>query len=144
MTDWISTLRHHRALAEQMARDIPKTLSEPGSALVVPAMESWLRDLDDGPFCVQTEIPADGRGCGLIEAARGGLGHWLTVRGGHIVRYQIIAPTTWNFSPRDAQGQPGALEQALQGAPVLPGEKSPVAVQHIVRSFDPCMVSTVH
>lgn len=33
MTDWISTLRHHRALAEQMARDIPKTLSEPGIAL---------------------------------------------------------------------------------------------------------------
>jgi hydrogenase large subunit len=27
---------------------------------------------------------------------------------------------------------------------VLPGEKTPVAVQHIVRSFDPCMVCTVH
>ena len=38
----------------------------------------------------------------------------------------------------------GALEAALVGAPVLPGETSPVAVQHIVRSFDPCMVCTVH
>ncbi|MDY0034651.1 MAG: nickel-dependent hydrogenase large subunit [Zoogloea oleivorans] len=109
-------------------------------ALVVPAMESWLRDLDDGPFCAQAEIPADGRGCGLIEAARGGLGHWLTVRGGHIVRYQIIAPTTWNFSPRDAAGTPGALEQALVGLP----EAEPLLVQHVVRSFDPCMVCTVH
>ena len=29
-------------------------------------------------------------------------------------------------------------------APVLPGETTPVSVQHIVRSFDPCMVCTVH
>jgi uptake hydrogenase large subunit len=27
---------------------------------------------------------------------------------------------------------------------VQPGEKTPVAVQHVVRSFDPCMVCTVH
>ncbi|WP_371136725.1 nickel-dependent hydrogenase large subunit, partial [Hydrogenophaga sp.] len=26
----------------------------------------------------------------------------------------------------------------------LEGEKTPVSVQHIVRSFDPCMVCTVH
>ena len=37
-----------------------------------------------------------------------------------------------------------ALEQALIGAPVRPGEKDPVAVQHIVRSFDPRRVCTVH
>jgi hydrogenase large subunit len=61
-----------------------------------------------------------------------------------ISHYQIIAPTTWNFSPRDALGVPGPLEQALVGAPIRPGETEPVAVQHIVRSFDPCMVCTVH
>ncbi|MDP3346088.1 MAG: nickel-dependent hydrogenase large subunit [Hydrogenophaga sp.] len=26
----------------------------------------------------------------------------------------------------------------------MEGEKTPVSVQHIVRSFDPCMVCTVH
>ena len=83
-------------------------------------------------------------GCGLIEAARGSLGHWLKIRNGRILNYQIISPTTWNFSPRDALGMPGSLEQALIGAPVRPGEKDPVAIQHIVRSFDPCMVCTVH
>ena len=41
------------------------------------------------------------------------------------------------LSPRDRAGTPGALEAALVGAPVLAGETSPVAVQHIVRSFDP-------
>ncbi len=65
-------------------------------------------------------------------------------RARRIANYQIVAPTSWNFSPRDAAGTPGALEAALVGAPVQPGEDTPVAVQHIVRSFDPCMVCTVH
>jgi hydrogenase large subunit len=68
----------------------------------------------------------------------------VAIRRGKIENYQIIAPTSWNFSPRDAQGIPGALEAALVGASVLPGESTPIAVQHIVRSFDPCMVCTVH
>lgn len=114
-------------------------------ARVVPLMETWLLALRPGePYFLDCEVPDDGSAVGLTEAARGALGHWLRVEHGRIASYQIIAPTTWNFSPRDAQGRPGALEQALEGAPVLPGERTPVAVQHIVRSFDPCMVCTVH
>lgn len=114
-------------------------------AQVVPLMESWLLALRPGePYYLAAPLPDHGQGVGLNEAARGALGHWLRVENGRIAGYQIIAPTTWNFSPRDAKGVPGALEQALQGAPVRPGEKTPVAVQHIVRSFDPCMVCTVH
>ena len=37
-----------------------------------------------------------------------------------------------------------ALPAALVGAAVLPGEDTPLMVQHIVRSFDPCMAGTVH
>jgi hydrogenase large subunit len=114
-------------------------------ARVPPMMEAWLQALEIGaPSCVQTRLPDEGQGMGLSEAARGALGHWIVVRGGRIANYQIVAPTSWNFSPRDAAGTPGALEQALEGAPVRPGEQTPVAVQHIVRSFDPCMVCTVH
>lgn len=114
-------------------------------ARVVPMMEDWLRAIrPTEAFCVPTRLPAEGHGIGLSEAARGSLGHWLVVRRGRIANYQIVAPTSWNFSPRDAAGMPGALEQALVDAPVLDGEKTPVAVQHIVRSFDPCMVCTVH
>ncbi len=114
-------------------------------ALVVPMMESWLKSLQPGePYFNACELPDEGVGMGLSEAARGALGHWLVVKNGRIANYQIVAPTSWNFSPRDAGGVPGALEKALEGAPVLAGEKSPVAVQHIVRSFDPCMVCTVH
>jgi hydrogenase large subunit len=96
------------------------------------------------PFHTPFTLPDEAQGVGLTEAARGALGHWLRVERGRIAHYQIVAPTSWNFSPRDAAGTPGALEAALVGAPVLPGETTPVAVQHIVRSFDPCMVCTVH
>jgi Ni,Fe-hydrogenase I large subunit len=92
----------------------------------------------------QWQLPDQATAVGLVEAARGALGHWLHIEGGKIARYQIIAPTTWNFSPRDAGGVPGALEQALVGLPVGEGESVPLAVQHVVRSFDPCMVCTVH
>jgi uptake hydrogenase large subunit len=114
-------------------------------ARVVPLMEAWLQALQPGEsFCEPVRLPEHGQGMGLSEAARGSLGHWLVVQHGRITNYQIVAPTSWNFSPRDAQGTPGALEQALVDAPVRDGEKTPVAVQHIVRSFDPCMVCTVH
>lgn len=114
-------------------------------ARLVPVMEQWVRALRPGEaFCHQAKLPDEGGGQGLVEAARGSLGHWIGVRNGRVLNYQIIAPTTWNFSPRDGQGVAGPLERALQGAPVRDGERDPVAVQHIVRSFDPCMVCTVH
>ena len=114
-------------------------------ALIIPAMERWVRALVPGEaFCNQWQLPETASGIGLVEAARGALGHWLRIERGKIASYQIIAPTTWNFSPRDAAGVPGALEQALVGLPVGESEAAPLAVQHVVRSFDPCMVCTVH
>ncbi|MBU2485467.1 MAG: nickel-dependent hydrogenase large subunit [Alphaproteobacteria bacterium] len=114
-------------------------------ALVVLEMQRWVEVLRPGePFIAHASMPDSAEGSGLTEAARGSLGHWLKIENGRIANYQIIAPTTWNFSPRDSEGTPGPLEQALAGAPVRPGETEPVAVQHIVRSFDPCLVCTVH
>jgi hydrogenase large subunit len=114
-------------------------------ARMVGQMEVWLHEIQpQAPFCVPADMPEEGHGVGLGEAARGSLGHWVQLRGGRIYNYQIVAPTGWNFSPRDAAGTPGALEQALIGAPVQESEQTPVSVQHIVRSFDPCMVCTVH
>lgn len=108
-------------------------------ARLADALERWALALEPrSRFIEHGPMPRDGRGEGLVEAARGALGHWVSLENGRIRRYQIIAPTTWNFSPRDASGQPGPLEQALVGCP------GGVMVQHVVRSFDPCMVCTVH
>lgn len=116
------------------------------TARLILAVEGWVRALDlREPFCASEPVRyGDGAGEGLVEAARGALGHWIAVRGERIQRYQIVAPTTWNFSPRDAAGRPGPLEQALVGTPVGDQPGRSVAVQHVVRSFDPCMVCTAH
>jgi uptake hydrogenase large subunit len=85
----------------------------------------------------------DGRGCGLINAARGTLGHWVTVERGKIANYQIITPTTWNASPRDATGRRGHWEQSFIGLELRDPE-DPLELSHIVRSHDGCLVCTVH
>jgi len=84
-----------------------------------------------------------GRGAGLTEAARGALGHWLEMESGRIVNYQIITPTAWNASPKDQQAVPGPWEQALMGLE-LSDPKQPMEMGHVIRSFDPCLVCTVH
>lgn len=115
-------------------------------ARILPLMEHWLQALVlREPFYSAHTVPDNAQGVGLTEAARGALGHWISIENGRISRYQIVAPTSWNFSPRDTAGQPGALEAALVGAPMdsADGQDS-AAVQHIVRSFDPCMACTVH
>lgn len=106
-------------------------------------LEKLVAGIEPGArYMARGEMPRNARGAGLVEAARGALGHWLRVENGRIAGYQIIAPTTWNFSPRDALGVPGPLEAALEGLAVE--DAGALAVQHVVRSFDPCMVCTVH
>lgn len=134
-----------RAMASEggvRARIVGRLLEIARTQLV---MEERLAGIDPAArFMADWAPPRDGVGEGLVEAARGALGHWCRIEKGRIASWQIIAPTTWNFSPRDAGGVPGPLEAALVGAEVQPGEETPIAVQHIVRSFDPCMVCTVH
>jgi hydrogenase large subunit len=138
----IRDLLARRGASNVLARVVARVLE---IALLTRAMEEWTRALRPGePFCHADAPLRDGSVTGFVEAARGALGHWARFRGGQIERYQIIAPTTWNFSPRDAAGNPGPLELALQGLEVGDEGASSVAVQHVVRSFDPCMVCTAH
>jgi Ni,Fe-hydrogenase I large subunit len=114
-------------------------------AMIAEAAEGWAMSLElNEPFCFAAPPDGEGEGVGLVEAARGALGHWLGAQKGKIHAYQIIAPTTWNFSPRDASGAPGPVEQALVGAPLEGHGARAASVQHVIRSFDPCMVCTAH
>ena len=107
-------------------------------------IETWVKEIEpNNAFCHPLELPKEGQGIGLSEAARGSLGHWMTVENGKITNYQIVAPTSWNFSPRDNQGVAGVLEQALANIPYQSHQDKQM-LQHIIRSFDPCMLCTVH
>lgn len=106
--------------------------------------EQWLDELaPGGPTLRPFEPPPQGAGVGLTDAMRGPLGHWFSYQEGKIRRYQIITPTTWNFSPRDASGKRGAAEEALIGTPVADPD-SLIEVGRVVRSFDPCFTCAVH
>jgi len=85
-------------------------------------------------FAEATET--DGDGAGLWEAPRGALGHWVSIKGGNIANYQVVSPSTWDCSPRDAKGVRGPMEEALVGAPIADPEK-PLEALRIVHSFDP-------
>ncbi len=87
--------------------------------------------------------PAEAKGWGWTEAPRGALGHWIHIKDGKIANYQAIVPSTWNGSPRDAQGLAGAYEAALVGTPVADPEQ-PVEILRTIHSFDPCMACAVH
>jgi len=114
-------------------------------ALLTQATEAWATQIElKEKFCAPDAPARDGAVLGCVEAARGTLGHWASLRDDRFTAYQIIAPTTWNFSPRCAAGRAGPLEFALQGLEVGDDGAASVAVQHIVRSFDPCMVCTAH
>lgn len=83
------------------------------------------------------------QGHGLIEAPRGALGHWIKLKDNKIQSYQIITPTAWNASPRDDEDVRGPIEEAMIGTKVNDSE-NPLELYHVVRSFDPCLVCTVH
>jgi Ni,Fe-hydrogenase I large subunit len=87
--------------------------------------------------------PREAQGWGFHEAPRGALGHWVRITDGAIVNYQCVVPSTWNASPRDAQGQRGPYEASLLGTPVVDANR-PVEILRTVHSFDPCMACAVH
>ncbi len=112
--------------------------------LVAGAMLKWLTELKPGePVCHEKPLPQSAKGMGLVEAARGALGHFIVVEQGKTQNYQCVVPTTWNCSPKDDRGVRGPVEQALIGTPV-PDPENPINVVRIVRSFDPCIACAVH
>ena len=92
---------------------------------------------------VKCEQDFSAQGVGLVEAARGALGHWVNIERGKIKNYQIITPTAWNGSPQDSGNNPGAWEKSLIGLRCKDIE-NPMEMGHVIRSFDPCLVCTVH
>jgi F420-nonreducing hydrogenase I large subunit len=136
-----------------MASVYTRVLARMQEALLVSRMlRGWIDDLESGQkYCVPVSMRQNRTGSGLIEAPRGALGHWLRVdRGGRISNYQVVAPTTWNASPKCSELKNGPVELALIGGQTtpsgyLPGsESNPVGLYHIIRSFDPCVACAVH
>jgi ferredoxin hydrogenase large subunit/hydrogenase large subunit len=133
--------REPKDLISMLGRHAARALE---ARLLVDRCAEWIEQLVPGqPAFTDFTIPESGAGIGLTEAARGALGHWIEIRGRKISNYQCVVPTTWNCSPRDDRGRPGAMETALIGTPVA-DPKQPIEVARVIRSFDPCLACAVH
>lgn len=137
LTDLVS-----RNSANAMNRQLARMIRP---AVLIPVLETWLGEIscERKEFFKHYQPVEDGEGYGLIEAPRGALGHWVKIKNGKIEQYQIITPSTWNGSPRDADQVRGPWEEALIGTGVR-DIRNPIEVDHVIRSFDPCLVCTVH
>ncbi len=131
----------YRSGVSVMDRNMARVLE---TEIIADLMEGWLTELEPGaPVFNSFDVPREAEGVGLTGAMRGPLGHWLRIEKGRITHYQIITPTAWNFSPRDASGQLGPVEEALIGTPIE-DEKGPVEIGRVVRSFDVCSACATH
>ena len=101
-------------LVQQMIGPITKT----STGFSFPALGGWVGELStttggtyiDKPYpLAATPSPT----YGATEAPRGALMHFCTQAAGKITKYQCVVPTTWNGSPKDSGGNPGAIEAAI-------------------------------
>jgi [NiFe] hydrogenase large subunit len=110
--------------------------------LIADEMVKWFEELAEnlkkGQVKVFTsyEVPGKAEGVGLWEAPRGALAHWNRIEKKRIAHYQVVTPSAWNFSPRDADDVRGPVEEALIGTPVI-NPAQPLEVLRTVHSFDP-------
>ncbi len=108
------------------------------------SVKGWLGDLDlHGSFYTKPEELRDGKGFGATEAARGALADWIVLRDGKIENYQVVTPTAWNIGPRDGSEANGPMEKAFMGTEIA-DVGDPVELGQIARSYDSCLVCTVH
>jgi len=88
-------------------------------------------------------LPKKTKGRMFLEVPRGVLSHFINIEKGKIKNYQVIAPTTWNASPKDSKDQRGPYEEALIGIK-LHDPSQPLEVLKVLHSFDPCLACAVH
>ena len=107
-------------------------------------VRGWIDQVDlHDRFYIKPVERESGKGFGATEAARGALADWVVLEGNKIANYQVITPTAWNIGPKDGQEQNGPMEQSFIGAPVE-DVHDPIELGHVARSFDSCIVCTVH
>jgi quinone-reactive Ni/Fe-hydrogenase large subunit len=88
-------------------------------------------------------LPHQSKGRTFLEVPRGVLSHFVNIKEQKIANYSVIAPTTWNATPKNYDGIRGAYEEALMGIKIEDTTK-PLEVLKVLHSFDPCLACAVH
>jgi len=98
--------------------------------------ETWVKfDFDS--------LEKNTKGRAFFEVPRGTLSHFVHIKDARIENFSVIAPTTWNATPKNFDGKRGAYEEALVGLKIEHTSK-PLEVLRVLHSFDPCLACAVH
>lgn len=111
------------------------------------ALAAWVTQLTpNAPCYTYHRIPKQiSAGAGLAEAPRGALGHWIKIEGRKVAKYQCVVPSTWNFSPRDGQNNPGPVEACLIGSTIGTNATNQIVnILRLVHPWDCCIACAVH
>ncbi|HTH15790.1 MAG TPA: nickel-dependent hydrogenase large subunit [Magnetospirillum sp.] len=134
----LARMAWHPVVAGLIGRFGPGLLARLSARLVEVAsslqeMEDLVQDLDNDQGAAACLV--DGVGLGLVEAARGLLAHRVELEGGKVTRYQILAPTEWNFHPE------GPLARGQAGAPVTDDLLRRATL--LAHALDPCVACDI-
>jgi hydrogenase large subunit len=127
------------------AGTLARLVARAEEALLISSwMAEWIRNLPEhGEYFKKLNTPIVEQAIQINDAPRGPLLHSMTVKDDSIVTYNIITPSTWNFSPKNEQGYRGPVEEALVGTKII-NLDDPVEVGRIIRAFDPCLSCGTH
>ena len=113
--------------------------------LISELVQGWLLKLQPGPPPInQKQELVKNEAVALTDAMRGALLHSARIENEQVAAYNIITPTVWNFSPKDASGQLGPVESALVGTSIPGPDQLFTVLGRTVRSFDPCLNCGTH
>jgi len=114
--------------------------------LLTELMRDWLTQIQptDTPPLTQNSVLVKRHASSPIDAMRGALLHSVRVEDERVAEYNIITPTVWNFSARDAFGNRSPIENALIGTHIPQDSLVNATVGRIIRSFDPCISCATH
>jgi ferredoxin hydrogenase large subunit len=119
------------------------------TSMLMDRMKGWIDETEkrvkSGDTTIYTpwKMVDSGKGVGTCCVTRGGLSHWIRIKGGIIENFQLVVPSTWNLGPRCAAGKLSPAEQSLMGCP-CPDPDRPVEILRTIHSFDPCIACSVH
>jgi coenzyme F420-reducing hydrogenase alpha subunit len=148
--DWQGQPRETTPLARQQDIPLVRSLLDPGGAGLLARLTALLVELAEVPARVRSLSGAmlaagdgepdtvagstdSGVGLAQVEAARGRLVHRVELEHGCVRRYQILAPTEWNFHPSGA---------AARGLRQLPAEDAAILQRLaalLINAVDPCV-----
>ncbi|MEG6585761.1 nickel-dependent hydrogenase large subunit [Dendrosporobacter sp. 1207_IL3150] len=113
--------------------------------LIAELIEKWLKiiKIGDAPIARKKDLAAS-EGISITDAMRGPLLHAVKLNGEQVDKFDIITPTSWNFSPKDEKENRGPAEEALVGTLIPHPDLKYVIPGRIIRSFDPCISCATH